>query len=38
MAVKEDALWRKFAKMEQALSKMYSMQSWLSSTFTGMSS
>ncbi len=38
MAAREDALWRKFSKMEEAISKMNSMQSWLSNSFTGMSS
>jgi flagellar hook-associated protein 2 len=35
---KEDALWQRFSKMEAAISKMNSMQSWISSMFSGSSS
>jgi flagellar hook-associated protein 2 len=38
MSDREDALWQRFSKMEEAISKMNSMQSWISSMFSGSSS
>lgn len=38
MQQREDALWLKFSRMEEAISKMNSMQSWISNAFSGTSS